>query len=193
MMLQDLWTINMVQRWFWFLIRFFYFLCLYFLAAALLGSAPPCSVHVHISKLGPTSCMLERQMAEFSGVNSRSFCGGHLQLPGASTCWAELPCFSQRQGSDAFKPSFSWLTFRNAILCGGGKNMKKSWESWESWGPQGSESQVVLCNGSQNNITFTSWPWKQHQCLELKTHALKFSSFFVFKRSRSSCSFRGNE
>ena len=79
--------------------------------------------------------MVERQMAEFSGVNSRSFCRGQLQLPGASTCWAELPCFSQRQGSDAFKPSFSWLTFRNAILCEGGKSMKKSWESWESWGP----------------------------------------------------------
>ena len=44
-------------------------------------------------------------------------------------------------------------------------------KSWESCGPEGGESHV-LRNGLQNSITFSSCWWKQHQCLELNTHAL---------------------
>ena len=95
---------------------------------------------------------------------------------------------SQRQGSDEFNSSFSFLTFRNATICGG--VVSQSHED-----PKGVSHKLccVMAMALQNSITFTSCPWKQHQCLEISTHALVISWFFAFKLHRRSCIFRANK
>ena len=95
---------------------------------------------------------------------------------------------SQRQGSDEFNSSFFFVTFRNATICGG--VVSQSHED-----PKGVSHKLccVMAMALQNSITFTSCPWKQHQCLELSTHAWVISWFFAFKLHRRSCIFRANK